>query len=562
MRTEGLKRMDDYISDVISGKIIVPGYVTMAVQRHLTDLETGIDRGLYFDKKEANRSINFFSHLRQSKGKKFRGLPLRLEGWQAFIVGSIFGWRRANGLRRFTYVYVEVPKKNGKTTLAAGIALRMLGFDKESRPEVYTVAKDRGQARICFEEAQNMIKISPEVRDYLQVWRHTITCEMNGGKMEPLSKDSDKKEGMASSCVINDEYHLQVDNITYDNLISGMASREQPMMFTITTAGYNINSPCYNERKVCIDILEGRKQQDDKFAIIYTADEGDDWKEPKVWQKVNPNWNVSVNPERIESEFKDAMNNPTKIPSFKTKHLDIWTTAAENFIKDEDWMKCAMEIDMDYLKGKEAIAAIDLASGTTDINAMVLMFPEGKHGVPDILPFFWISEKKMMEKADRVDYIRWVNEGYIFLHPGEVIDIDRQVSEIKEILGRYSIIKFLADPWRVNDRIGQLLQKAGIKLLGYGQKFKDMDAPTKELERLILTRGINHGGNPVLRWMNSNVVIQRNYEGFIKIVKDKVTEKVDGMVALVMAIGGWINWLSGKDTTANEIYDKQGIQTL
>lgn len=556
-----LNKADQYIQDVLEGNIDVCNYVKLAVQRHVDDLRTGVDRGLHFDTREADKAVRFFPNLIQTKGKQFKGKPLELEGWQAFIIASIYGWRRANGRRRFTYAYVEVPKKNGKTTLAAGVAIKQLGFDKESRPEVYSVAKDRGQARICFDEAQSMIKASPAIREYLTVYRHNIHCDRNSGKMEPLSKDSDKKEGLGASCVINDEYHLQVDNVQYENLTSGMTAREQPLFFTITTAGYNIYSPCYEEREVCIDILEGRKEQDDKFAIIYTVDEGDDWKDPAVWKKANPNYGISVDVERLESEFQEAMNNPSKIPSFKTKHLCIWTTSSENWIKDEDWTACDFGIDLDFLKGKECFAAIDLAI-STDINAMGLLFPEGHTGCPDLLLFFWIPEKKMHEKADRVDYIKWVTQGLIFMHKGEVIDLDQQVSEITNIFSKYKVLEIEVDPWRMNDRIGQALQKAGFELTGFGQKFKDMNTPTNELERLILIKGINHGGNPVLRWMNSNVLIQRNYEGFIKITKDKSIEKVDGMISTVMAIGGWLTWLAGKDQTANEIYKNQGITTL
>ena len=554
-------KAEEYIAGVMDGSINVCNYVKLSVQRHLDDLRTGVDRGLRFDTREGEKGIRFFSNLIQSKGRQFKGKPLILEPWEAFIVYSIYGWRRANGLRRFTYAYVEVPKKNGKTTLAAGIGIKQLGFDQESRPEVYSVAKDRGQARICFEEAKNMINNSPAVSKYLKVLEHNISCNHNGGKFEPLSKDSDKKEGLGASCVINDEYHIQVDNEQYNNLASGMTSREQPLFFTITTAGFNIYGPCYEERKVCIDILEGRKQQDDKFAVIYTVDKGDDWKDPEVWKKANPNYGISVNVERLESEFLDAMNTPSKIPSFKTKHLCIWTTSKENWIKDEDWVKCNFDIDLEYLKGKECFAAIDLAV-STDINAMGLLFPEGHTGIPDVLLFFWIPEKKMYEKADRVDYIKWVNEGYIRMHPGEVIDVEDQAAEIIDIFSIYNVLAVEVDPWKMNDRIGQALQKAGIELTAFGQKFKDMNTPTNELERLILTKGINTGGNPVIRWMNSNVIILRNYEGFVKIVKDKSVEKVDGMIVLVMTIGGWLTWLAGKDETANEIYKNRGITTL
>lgn len=552
---------NQYIHDVLSGKVNVCKYVKLAVQRHVDDLETGLDRGLYFDTKEAEKSVRFFSNLVQTKGEQFKGKRLILEPWQAFIIASIYGWKRANGRRRFTYAYIEVPKKNGKTTLAAGVAIKQLGFDKESRPEVYSVAKDRGQARICFDEAQNMIKHSPSVNKYLTVFRHNIHCDYNGGKMEPLSKDSDVKEGMGASCVINDEYHLQVDNLQYMNLASGMMARTQPLLFTITTAGYNMYIPCYEEREVCIDILEGRKSQDDKFSLIFTIDEGDDWKDPKVWKKANPNYGISVDIERLESEFMEAINNPSKIPSFKTKHLCIWTTAAENWIKDEDWTACNIGNDFDKLKGRACIVGIDLAI-STDLNAMALLFPEGTTGIPDLLMFFWVPEKKVQEKADRVDYFKWVNQGYIIMHPGEVIDVERQSAEILEILGHYNLLAIEADPWRMNDRIAQSLQKAGLQLNAFSQKFKDMSPGTEELERLIITKGINHGGNPVLRWMNSNVVIQRNYEGFIKIAKDKSIEKVDGMVAAVMAIGGWLTYLAGKDSTADEIYKNGGIATL
>lgn len=568
---------EQYISQVLNGRVNVCKYVTLAVQRHIDNLDTGRDRGLFFVPSEGEKAIRFFGHIRQSKGEQFTGKPLILQPWQAFVVYMIYGWKkvsaiRPGGLRRFMYAYIEVPKKNGKTTLAAAIALKHLKWDGESRPEVYTVAKDRGQARISFDDAKSMVMVSPDIRKHLTPWAHSITCEANGGYMMPLSKDSEKKEGMGASCVINDEYHLQTDNLTFENLKSGMLARLQPLMFTITTAGFNIESPCFDERKTCIDILEGRLEQDNKFAIIYTIDEGDNWEDEKVWEKANPNLGVSFTIDKLRGEYQDAVNTPTKIPSFLTKHLCIWTRQSETWIKDEDWMRCNFgKVYPEKLKGRECIAALDLASAK-DLNALCLLFPEGIYGVPDLLYYFWIPEKKVREKEDKVNYLKWLNEGYISIAGDEVVDIEDQATEIISIIQQFRMYKiqqekeyydsFFCDPFKMNDRLGQLLQAAGIKMLGFRQGWRSMDPACRELERLIIARKINHGGNPVLRWMNGNVALWRDKAGNIQIDKSKSTEKVDGMVATAMAVGGLMLLQSQQQSSINEIYKDRGIQTL
>jgi phage terminase large subunit-like protein len=544
-----------YISDVITGKVLVCKLTYMAIARHVEDLKTGIDRGLFFDERAGEKAITFFKFLKHTKGSQFAGKPFVLSPWQAFIVWSLFGWKKADGTRRFNYAYVEVAKKNGKSTFAAGIAHYCFVADKEPGAEIYTAASNRDQAKIVFNEAKNMVKSSADLKKRVTVYEHSMFIDITMSTFKPLSSDQDSFEGKNPSCTIFDEYHVQKTNDLFDNIKSAMASRVNPLLFVITTAGKSRTSPCYDYRAMIVEILKGVKQQDNIFGIIYTLDEGDDWDNPEIWYKSNPNLDVSVNRSFLEDELKECKNRESAVINFKTKNLNVWTDQAKGWIPDETWMKCAGKIDINELKGQVCYGGLDLAA-SVDINALALYFPIAKKA----LFWFWIPEEKVKQREDRVDYRLWHKLGVINITEGAVIDIDRLTAEIMEILRLFDVKSIAIDPAKAYNGVVQNLQKEDVTLSQFRQGFISMDAPTKELERLILSADISHGGNPVLRWMAANVELRTDPAGNIKIDKAKSTDKVDGMVAFVMAIGEYMT--QNNNNLINDIYANQGIRTL
>jgi phage terminase large subunit-like protein len=311
---------EEYIKQVSEGKIPVSKYVKLAVERHLNDLKR---TDIYFDSKAGNRAIQFFGFLKHTKGRNFVGKEFELAGWQAFIIYSLFGWKNPNGDRRFRLSYTEVAKKNGKSTLAAGIGLYMMIADGEAGAEVYSCATTRDQAKIVFTEARNMVVKSPDLSKLIVAFQHNLHSEVTLSKFEAISNDYNSFEGKNPYCGIVDEYHAHSDDLLFINLKAATVARNQSLIWIITTAGFNREGPCYHFRKMCIDVLEGRLTDDNLFAIVFSLDEEDDWHDPKTWIKSNPNLNISVQLSALEGEFQQAINSTTAEVGFKTKNLNM-----------------------------------------------------------------------------------------------------------------------------------------------------------------------------------------------------------------------------------------------
>jgi len=527
--------VDRYVDDILNDRIICGKYERLAVERYVSDIESGIDRGLYFDRKAAARSLRWFEFLRHSKGKQFIGKPFELSPWQAFINWNLFGWMNAKGTRRFTKSYISVAKKNGKSTYAAGNGLYMTRADGEARAEIYSAATKRDQAKIVFDEAKNMIKSSPGLTKHFTIYQYSIFDELSGSYFQALSKDSEKQDGLNPHFAIIDEYHAHKDDKIVDNIQSGMGARIQPMLFYITTAGFNRTSPCYDEESVCKQILEGVLEQDDKFAIIFALDEGDDWEDPKLWRKANPNLDISVSTEFLIKEYKNAKNNNRKIVNFQTKNLNMWVDSSMSWIKHKDWKECNFGYNPESLIGKTCYGGLDLASHV-DFNWFTLAF-DGDEGRKELLCWAWIPEAKIENNDDKVDYRTWIDQGWIKVTPGNVVDIEIMLDDIIGICRKYDVQSIGVDPARFYHGVSQGLEKEDIKLNEFRQNTVAMDTPTRELEKLVLERKLNHGGNPVLAWMISNVEIMEDTSGNIKASKGKSKNKIDGVIATIMALG-------------------------
>jgi len=540
--TEGTKiqrkKVKKYINDVLSGRRICGKLERLAVERHLADLENADKLKIRFDEVAAMRCISFFSILKHSKGE-FSGKRFELEPWQMFIVWVLFGWKRLDGSRRFRYAYVEVARKNGKTTFAAALSLYMMVLDGEDGAEIYTAATKRDQAKICWTEARNMVGKSPALSNKIARFQSALTMESTLSKMEPLAADSDKLDGLNPHFAVVDEYHAHKTDMLYNVLKSATGARRQPMIFTITTAGFDKTSPCFLMRRTYIDVLLGIKKQENTFVMIYSADEGDDWKDPKTWAKSNPNIGVSISAEYLEEEFKSALNRGgSEEVNFKTKNLNQWVDAPTVWIQDEKVRKCSHGTTDADLVGQTCYAGLDLASHV-DINALALYFPELKA----VKMHYWIPEAKMEENADRVDYKTWAAEGRIFVTDGNVIDIDAQVEKITEIVRDVNCRNIAFDPAKAYHGTVQGLQKAGLNniLDEFNQSIKTMSEPTRELQRLVESAEVDLMNDPVLRWMFRNAVAVTDANDNIKLHKAKSMNKIDGLTAIINAIGGYMS---------------------
>lgn len=556
-----IRSAEKYINEVLSGKIVVSATTRLTFERHKADLGVAPENGWYFDKKAVERVFDFCSLLYHMPDKRKR-VQFNPEPWQAAIIYILFGWKKKNGTRRFNYGYIEIPKKNGKTVFASVMASYMLFFDGEEEAEVYCAATVEKQARICFDKAKRMIEISPSLNKRAKVLTNNVSIQATASKMEPLGRDSDSMEGINPSAAVIDEYHIfkWSNNIVFENLQSASVNRLQPLIVIITTSGRDKDLPCFEYRNLCIEILKGIKLQDDTFAIIYTLDETDDWKDPAAWQKANPNWEISVRADRFEDEFKGALNSKTKEVSFKTKNLNLWVDAPTVWIPDEKWLACTHGLTFDDLKGQPCYVGIDLASHV-DINALALFFPDVK-GHAALRAYFWIPEDKVKEKEDRVDYALWAKQGYITITPGSIIDVDQQSGEIQEILKQYKVIGLAYDPYMAHHGIIQNIMKGGFpvdRLDPYIQNIKNMSAPSKEFEKLISSGQLEHFKNPVMRWMLRNVMIITDTNDNLKPDKKRSREKIDGIIAAITAIGEYITLTTGDD---KEIYKDHSLRFL
>lgn len=546
-----------YIDRVMSGERNAGRYERLAIERHLRDLKYATEKMLYFDEKAAKRAMVFFTLLKHYKGE-WAGKELELEDWQCFIVWVLFGWYRVGGVRRFNYAIVEVARKNGKTTFAAGIALYMMILDGESGAEIYSAAVDRDQAKICWDAAKQMVERSDVLKKELETYTTSIVMQSTASCFKPLSRDSGNKDGLNPHCAICDERHAwQTDDI-FNVIKSGMGARKQPLVFTITTAGFDLMSPYYAARRVAIDVLEGVKEQDNEFVIIFCPDKDDDWKSKEAWEKANPNLGVSVSYEYMERELKDAVNKGgTTEVNFKTKNCNMWVDAPDVWISD-DIIKANDHGTTDAdIEGEECYGGLDLASHV-DINALVLYFPARNA----VKLFCWIPEGKVLEREDKVDYRRWREEGWVTVTPGDVIDIDYQVADIVKICRRYDVKNIAFDPAKAYHGTIQGLQKEGLDdiLDEYAQGMMNMSEPTKRMEAMLRSRELDLMGNPVMRWMYRNVAIYRDANDNIKLDKRKSVDKIDGVVAFADALGGMMS-IEAKDA-GKRMYKTHNLRVL
>lgn len=497
--------------------------------------ERAVLAGHRFDLAAAVRVRKFFNtFLRHSKGQ-WAGQPFELLEWQwQKVVAPLFGWKRPDGSRRYRRGYIEVPKKNGKSALFSGLSLYLLAGDKEAGAEIYSAAVDRDQASIVFNEAANMVEESPQLASRLQVIRSTkrIVFHRTRSFYKALSADVPAKEGLNAHAVLIDELHAQRTRDLWDTLRYAGASRRQPLHLSITTAGFDRHSICWEQHDYAQKVLDGVIEDLSFFAFIAAAADEDDWTSPEVWRKANPSFDVTLNADQFAEDCKEAAESPAKENSFRRYRLNQWTEQDVRWLSLEKWDACDRMPDI--ADGRECFAGLDLSS-TTDLSALVLVFP--RDGEYDVRCFFWVPEEgaRQRERRDRVPYQQWIRQGHIEATPGEAIDYEAIRSKIGELGKQYDIRSIAIDRWNAAQLATQL-KDDGFEIVAFGQGYASMNWPTKKLEELVLGAKLSHGGNPVLRWMASNVAIEKDAADNWKPSKKRSPERIDGIVALVMAL--------------------------
>lgn len=528
----------DYARAVVAGEIVTGRLVRLTCERHLRDLEQGHTRGLRFDPDAANRAVEFFGFLVQRKGE-WGGKRLKLEPWQVFRIGSVFGWKRADGSRRFRVAYNEVARKNGKTTEAAGVGLYLAFFDDEPGAEVYAAATKRDQAKICWSEAKWMVT----QRDTPAALKRRITALManlsdpaTGSKFEPLGADADSTDGLNIHGEIDDELHAWKSREFAEKLDTATSSRRQPLRWVITTAGYDRTSLCWDQHDYAVKVLEGVVEDDSFFAYIAAIDEGDDWRDPDVWIKANPNLGVSTKRETLEEKCRRAQTIIREQNTFKRMYCGLWTENEDRWVAAELWDAQAKRTKRKELAGRECFAGVDLSS-TKDITALVLWFPDANGQAGDVLPFFFVPAEGLAarERADRAPYGQWVRDGYLDATPGPVVDYDFIEEKLKELATKYEIRSVGKDPWQAV-QFGAHVRDMGLTVVDVPPNAARLNAPTRELERLLTIRGVRHGNNPILKWMASNAISVEDSRGNVKLDKRRSGEKIDGLMALINAL--------------------------
>lgn len=509
-----------------------------------------------YDEQKANRVVKFIKGLKHSKGK-WAGQPFDLMPWQEKIVRDLFGTVNKDGNRQYREAYIEIPKKNGKTETGAAIALYLLFGDGEKGAEIYSAAAEREQAALVYNAASPMVRRSKALTKRSKVLdsQKRIVYYGTDSFYRVLSADAKTKEGFNTHGAIIDELHVQPNRDLVDTLTTGTAAREQPLIIYITTAGYDRNSICWEKHTYAEKIIKGIIKDPTFYAVIYAADEGDDWEDEKVWFKANPALGVFRSLEQLRSEYKKAKEIPALQNTFKRYYLNIWTSQETRWIDIKKWNATAGMVIEDNLKGKDCYAGLDLAS-TSDIAALELVFPIGK--MYKVLSFFFIPKDNMVQriKKDGVHYDVWEKEGFIFATEGNVIDYQFIEDFISECAKKFRIRQLAYDPWNAT-ATAQRLQEKGMETVEVSQTIKNLNAPTKFLETLILSERIHHNANPVLKWMIDNVMIKTDHAGNIKPDKKKSTEKIDGVIALIMALNGAM--LAGKSTS---VYDRRGVRII
>lgn len=513
-----------------------------------------------FDEHYAARAVKFIRGLKHTKGEWY-GQPFNLQPWQEEkLLRPLFGTLGRDGMRQYRSVYVEIPRKNGKSELAAAIALYMLFADGEPGAEVYSAAAERNQAALVFNAAACMVRQSPTLMKNCKILDSVkrIVFHKKNSFYQALSADARTKHGFNAHAIIYDELHCAPNRELWDALAMSMGARRQPLMMAITTAGWDRSSICWEKHEYARRVAAGEIKDSTFLPLIYGAAPEEDWTDEKVWAKANPNYGISPSKKFLKSEFKAAREIPAAENAFRRYYLDQWTSQDVRWIPMEHWDGCPSEKnDLDELEYETCFGGLDL-SATRDLTSFALYFP----GPRVVLSWSWIPEEAAVtkERVDHVPYLRWMKEKYVCATPGEAVDYDFVRSKIRDLLSFFKGFKMLGyDRWNAMQLLMQMEQEDGIPVVEIRQGFATLSPASKELERLVVSRELRHQGNPLLRWAAENVMVRRDENDNIRPVKSQETGRIDPLVALIIAIAAR-QQTEGLDL--DSVYEDRGMIVL
>tara|TARA_R110001599_G_scaffold63889_4_gene178032 strand:- start:1480 stop:3063 length:1584 start_codon:yes stop_codon:yes gene_type:complete len=512
----------------------------------------------YYDEKSANRAVDFIEMFCQHVKGDLAGQRFILEDWQKDdIIKPLFGWKsKKTNLRKFRQCFVFIPRKNGKTNLMVGVALYMLFSDGEKGAEIVSAAADKEQARLSFSIAKQMVIQEPQLISRGNTYRDSITYDKVGSYYKVISADADTKHGLNLSCCLLDEIHSHKNRDLYDVLLTSMGARKEPLMLGITTAGagHQKDHICKELYDYAKRLIDGSIEDDSFLGVVYEADKDDDIFDEDIWRKANPGYGTIITEEYMKQQAVKAKNEPSYENTFRRLHLNQWVANESRWISDEKWMACDGVVNERYLKGKVCYAGLDLAS-TRDVTSLSLMFPDEDGGY-DIISYNFIPEENAHKRSerDKVNYSKWAREGHIILTPGDVCDYNYIKQKIRDLSEIYDIQMIAYDRWNASQIVIDLTEE-GCPMIPVGQGYKTMSPATKEFESLILSGKLRHGGNPVLRWMMSNIVLTYDAAGNVKPDKSKSNEKIDGIIACIMGLSEAMQNKNG----GNSGYDSKEI---
>lgn len=561
---ERLKALDRLLSDGRPRSVIE----TSCVQRQINDLEQEGRNGLHWDEEAADRSVRFFGLLKHWKGE-WGGKRMELQPWQEHcIIAPLFGWMCEDGRRRFRTGYIEVPRKAGKTTLAAGLALQGAVADAEPGAEVYCAATKRDQATILFRDVKEMI--GPKLKQHVTVLANAVMGNALNSTIKPLSSDYNSLDGLNSHRAVVDELHAHKTRGLWDVMLTAQGARRQPMLIAITTAGFDRSSICWEQRQHAISAVQ-QGADDSYFAFIAATDDDDDWQDENTWWKANPNLGISPKRDYLEGLCRQAMESPAAENNFRRKHLNQWTESDVRWLPMVAWDKCGGPFDLSRpegirmaeqaLRGRRCTAGLDLST-TRDVNALVLAFPDDDGGV-FLLPYMWLPRDAVDQRAEQDGRMvrRWGEAGYISLTPGNTSDYTAIRHQVMQCAEMFDLEGVAYDSWGPAAALVQGLQDDGFaydRLLKFRQNMSSYAAPVKEFERLVHSGKLQHGNHPVMRWMAGNVTAKIDPAGNIMPDKGKSGDKIDGIVSAIMAVGigmgqGGEHYGTGEYYEANEM---------
>ncbi len=548
-----------YAIDVDAGSIPACKWAKQACRRFLEDMEHGHERGLAFDVDKAQDVLDFYDHVPHIKGE-WAGQPIKLEAWQVLILINLFGWIWSeSGTRRFKNAYIEVSRKNGKSTFIAPIGLYMLRWDDEPGAEIYSAATTRDQARIVFDTARDMVRNS-KLRNSLQAYNHSVCHESSSSRFKSVASSSDSLEGLNSSACLIDELHAHKTRRVYDVLELSCAARRQPLLLVITTAGDDRTGICYEVRNYLTKVLEGVFEDDSCFGIIYTLDDPEQWTNEKLWIQANPNLGVSVKLDDMRRLCQKAQQSPSAASEFKRKRLDIWCEGESAFFNMEHWHQCPQISEENHMQTLPCYLGLDLSS-KLDITALVALFPDDERHYHLKGRFFLPEAVLDPHKTGKSHHIQklyqaWAEQGWLTLTPGQIIDyrIIRQAT--LDWAETYNVQELAFDPWGAT-QLATELQEAGLTLVSVQQSVKNFSEAMKETEAVIIDRRLHHEHSPLLAWSFSNVTarVDRNENIFPN--KDHPDNKIDGPVASFLAMN---RALVHQQTES--IYDEEDLLVL